>query len=605
MSSAFVKVNAIGIAPKSNTHLPNFLKLDKNLIPYSNQNFLSASMDTIWQLENFPDNQTLSFVPNGAWDDISEEVKIVLRKSSKLSKSGKEQEAKALLESKLGEYSAGNIERSIGNFYLNDTGNISKNREIGLNWIVKAAMKNPSLFVYLGSQKEFDGLAVWTFGLSRGCTGCFRSIETRIDYMNKTAKNKKDFKSPISDDLMLRYSIFALESGSASALPALNKIVADVNTHPEKYSQASHNLIRKIVDEAKLHAGDAIIFGLPLAVKKISQSGFIPQRIKTAALKIEHKDPQGALRLLAINGETSEFLPIVINRLMNTYTDIDINDVAFNTLILKTVNAGDPRHAAAASVIQKYRLNRFARSGNGHRTINAGGYGYGSAKAYQEFGEFNFTITSATALFLNKPRPEGSAIDMYNSASKCVFKALKYKSDFFKASAVVRCKDLMRGVWESNPTALDIGGLNENMYIHLIQQVKIAKAEMNEKEIREEAERLNARTLKIGKEIIQRERDSYKRLGLRPKPYENYIELMEKASSIYQNAKIMASFERPNFIKDRPVSATDMQALYDEYLKKKRSIEEGTAGKYFGPKEDPEVCGIWSFRALPVCDGTI
>ncbi|WP_371196404.1 hypothetical protein [Glaciecola sp. SC05] len=543
-------------------------------------------------------------MPNGAWDDLSENVKAVLRQSKALRKSGNEQEAKALLESILDEYSAGNIEHSIGNLYLNNTGDIPTNRELGLEWILKAAMKKPSLFVYLGSQKEFDSLAVWTYGLSRGCTGCFRSIEIRLDYLQKTSKNKETFNNIISQDLMLKYSIFALEAGVAQALPTLSKLISEAEKYPERYNKESHALIATMTNEAKRHAGEALIFGLPKAVKTISKSGFIPQRIKTAALKIENNDPQTALKLLAVNSETSEFLPVVINKLMNTYQDIDANNTAFNTLVLKTVNAGDPRHAATAAAIQKYRLNRFARSGNGHRTINGGGYGYASAETYQRFGEYNYTITSATTLFLNKPRPKGSAIDIYNSASKCVFDALKYDLDFAKASAVFRCKNLVNSVWETSSTALDIGGLNEEMYRHLIQQVKITKMEMNEKEIREEAERLNARTLKIGKEMIQRERDSYKRLGLKPKPFENYFELMEKASSIYENAKLSASFERPNFIRNRPITATDMQAFYDDYLRRKKDIEDGTAGKYFGPKEEAEICNIWSFKLLPVCDNT-
>lgn len=602
VSGIFNTANADSINSEIDQNLPDFLKIDANIIPYASQNFAPASIDSIWQLNAFPDNKSVCFVPNGAWDDLSENVKTVLRQSTALSKSGKEQEAKALLESILSEYSAGNIEHYIGNLYLNNTGDISTNRELGLDWILKAAMKKPSLFVYLGSQKEFDSLAVWTYGLSRGCTGCFRSIEIRVDYLQKTSKNKATLNNIINPDQMLKYSIFALEAGVAQALPALSKLISEAETYPERYSKESHALIVEITSEAKKHAGESLMFGLPKAVKTISKSGFIPQRIKTAAFKIENNDPQTALKLLAVNSETSEFLPVVINQLMNTYPNIDANNTAFNTLVLKTVNAGDPRHAATAAAIQKYRLNRFARSGNGHRTINAGGYGYASAESYQSFGEYNYTITSATSLFLNKPRPEGSAIDIYNSASKCVFDALKYDLDFAKASAVFRCKNLVNNVWETSSTALNIGRLNEEMYVHLIQQVKNAKMAMNEKEIREEAERLSARTLKIGKEMIQRERDSYKRLGLQPKPFENYFELMEKASSIYENAKLSASFERPNFVKNRPITATDMQAFYDDYLRRKKSIEDGTAGKYFGPKEEAEICEIWSFKLLPVCD---
>lgn len=587
--------------------VPQSLKLDRPMIPYRDYPFPEVPFGQLWQPDALPQVQTYSAVPRAHYRDLSKAGDAVRVRVNALKKDGKGAEAYKLLDESRNIITDAYSLTTMASIVYGGQGGYPADKAAGFKMYERAAEYNPSLFLWLGHNTqagEQAKLYYWSRGLSRGCTQCLSPlIKATTETTVGSGRKKETVSVPsINLDLALRYAVFAVDIGDIDAPNRLLALMVEIDASPESVTSQTRTMVRELRNDARKVAGRRLVYGLPHAVQQQTRSGLIPQSIVTIARYIDEDDTQAAVSVAVLGTENSRFFPELINTLMRNDPNPDINGAAKVSLIFKSVEAGDPTHATAAALSEKLRLPRFIRNGNGWRQIQKGG----SGQNFIDFGQHNQTIPPASALYLAKPRPKGTSIELFNKASKCVNMAIRNnqgRGGFVEASAILRCRGAIRDAWERNPEIAELGLLTEARVRSLVSATIAARQDMQRKVAAEQAQIRQNRIRQMGKDMIQAERDSHRRLGLPMPTYDNNFEIMDKANRIYEVAKARVEFDmatnQPRAISTEPGEIAD---LLDELVARKAAVKAGTASSYAGPKESETICSIWSFAMLAVCD---
>jgi hypothetical protein len=574
------------------------LGLDLPVIEFSDYPAPIIPDGELWEISDFPQVATYSFIPRGVWSDLSVEHQAIMQEAKTLQKAGNGVAARDMLLPLADEIPEGAAARYIAFLHEGTTADIPKDTEIVFTWMLRAAQLNPNLYRWVGNNAPKgtnDDLHYWSKGLSRGCTQCLRSLLTPASLER------------IGRDRALRYAVFANEIGDMYAPKLLFDLIRNIEVNPEGLLPETVVLAAELRADAEAAGGGIMRLGLPVAVQKHTRSGLIHERLRQTAIGVESgngNDQSGedALRGIIFGLEGGRYLPVLVDAFMDRYPDYNMNVAAKASLVLRSVHEGEPRHAAAAATISKMRLNRFNHDSGGWRQM-PGGTNWMGQDDYLSFGMHHQTIPLATELYIRSERPDETREVLYNRASQCIYDAITQNrnSQFAQGSALMSCRAAVRDVWSTSSTSIDVGLLNEQVFRSLIAATETTQQQLQQDRAEYEAKVADAKIRQFADQIIEYERDSRRRLGLAPRYFENFMEIEEEAERILDAAYLRAELDNPSSAPPIRVGATSLRSFYDEYLTRKAAVDVGQGG-YAGPRESVAVCeNVWSFGWLPAC----